>query len=165
MFYKKSLVAENWVKILTRCHKELLTDVSQNRTSKKISKLKGGLYFTNKRTPLMVLLCEFSQNTFFTEHLWATIASELLGVKILKFKQLWVFGTDPIFLCWKKWKYWIPDKFLFIIVSIVNSWYFYSQCFLFFIHSKISHWRCSIKKLFLKISQYSQENICAGASS
>ena len=25
-----------------------------------------------------------------------------------------------------------------------------------------SHWRCSIKKLFLKISQYSQENTCVG---
>ena len=30
--------------------------------------------------------------------------------------------------------------------------------------SRSSHQRCSIKKLFLKVLQYSQENICAGIS-
>ena len=31
-------------------------------------------------------------------------------------------------------------------------------------NNRSSHWKYSIKKLFLKISEYSQENICGGVS-
>ena len=40
----------------------------------------------------------------------------------------------------------------------------WSECSVYFPISKNSHWRCSIKKVFLIISQISQENTCVGAS-
>ena len=42
-------------------------------------------------------------------------------------------------------------------IFLYQTW---NNIFLF----RSSHWGCSIKKLFLKISQYSQENTCTGVS-
>ena len=54
----------------------------------------------------------------------------------------------------------------FFIIMIVNFEIFIKIHVLlyFYYETRSSHRRCSIKKLFLKISQHSQENTCVGIS-
>ena len=89
-----------------------------------------------------------------------------LKVAVLKFHKLprKIPEVDFCFSCRAQTFVSTETKLLRSMLSL-EFWSSYSLEYLWLIAApKSSHWRCSIKILFLKTFHYSQENTCAGVS-
>ena len=105
------------------------------------------LYFTHYSCVVIILF-----NTGLCRSAFSTIS----------FRKLVVYlSVLPVFFA-------LSQMFWTKILKYVLSWFKMSNWYEVFFSlcksSRSSHRRCSIKKLVLKISQYSQENNCVGVS-
>ena len=103
------------------------------------------------------IYCCIIHKTKYTVDILCTVIT-LLNNEINSYMKKWFFKTFTT-------AYFHFLRSFFIIMNVNFEIFIKTHAILYFYYgTRSSHWKCSIKKLFLKMMQHSQENVCVGVS-
>ena len=121
------------------------------------------LQLKNSGTGVFCEFQEISKNTFFTEHTWVTAS---IYTNEYSYFSAHTFGRGRFRDMFSSHRFTFTSSLQIDVAAL----YFLTQYKHVSLHvsdeiyCRSSHWRSSIKNVFLKISQYSHDNTCVGVS-